>query len=557
MRDSDKCLVFQIKVTEFFESQKSHESLGKNELFHLLQKSKLNEINLAQDNDKLRSKVSRLESIIRELKQGNFDISLEKVLEQERKAHQAEIFGKSSERSTQEEIAANATASDALTIPGANDPGGAGGGGVKTKKSRLPSKRYPKAEVSEVHITPETPPQCPCCSKEMKDSGLTEESEKLTVIPRKVLIERQIRHKFGCPHCHGAIVTAALPPSLVPGGSYTDALLIDVAISKYFDLMPIQRYIRAAERCGVIGLPSASLIEGTHVLATRLRIVYRMLKQEVLKERVLNADETPHRMLEGADRDSWFLWGFLGKTAAYFETHDTRSGDVASEFLKASLCEFLVSDVYSGYAKAVRETNEHRTAQGQVPVTCVYCNAHARRYFKKAKDAFAAESKFFTDRYMSIYFLESQLKKLRAKDPNLPVEKILEIRGKMRVFYEQMKARAETEQFAYSDKSSIAKAMNYFLKNYQGLTLFLTNENLPIDNNAAERSLRNPVIGRKTWYGTHSPQGADTAAVLFSIFESCKLNQVNPSAYLKRLIQALHACEPLFTPATYKTALSA
>jgi transposase len=390
----------------------------------------------------------------------------------------------------------------------------------------------------------------------MNDSGLTEVSERLTVIPRKVLIERKIRHKFGCTRCHGAIVTAALPPCLVPGGSYTDALLLDVAISKYFDLMPIQRYIRAAERCGVIGLPSASLIEGTHVLATRLRVVYRMLKQEVLQERVIHADETPHRMLEGADRDHWFFWGFLGKTAAYFETHDTRSGDVASEFLKASLCDFLVSDVYSGYAKAVRATNEHRTAQGLTQVTCVYCNAHARRYFKKAKDVFAAESKFFTDRYMSIYFLESQLKKFRAKDPHLPVDKVLEIRGKMRVFYEQMQSRAETEQFNYSDKSSIAKAMNYFLKNYRGLTLFLSNENLPIDNNAAERILRNPVIGRKSWYGTHSPDGADTAAVLFSIFESCKLNQVNPAAYLKALIQSLHAGTSLFTPAVYKTTLS-
>jgi transposase len=548
--------VFEIKVTEFFESQNIPEFVDKNELFHLLRKSKLNEKHLSQDIGKLRTKVNRLESIIRELKQGNFDISLEEVLEQERKAHQAELFGKSSERSTQEEIAANASTNDDLIIPGANDPGEAGGNGVKAKKSRLPSVRYPKAEISEVHITPEAPPECPCCSKEMKDSGLTEESEKVTVIPRKVLIERQIRHKFSCPHCHGAIVTAALPPSLVPGGSYADALLIDVAISKYFDLMPIQRYIRAAERCGVMGLPSASLIEGTHVLASRLRVVYRMLKQEVLKEKVLHADETPHRMLEGSDRESWFFWSFLGKTAAYFEAHDTRSGDVASKLLKASLCEFLVSDVYSGYAKAVRETNEDRIGKGLSSITCAYCNAHARRYFKKAQDVFTAESKFFTDRYMSIYFLESQLKKLRAKDPNLPAEKILEIRGKMRVFYEQMKARAETEQFNYSDKSSIVKAMNYFLKNYKGLTLFLTNENLPIDNNAAERILRNPVIGRKTWYGTHSPQGADTAAVMFSIFESCKLNNVNPSTYLKRLTQALHAGEPLFTPATYKTTLS-
>jgi transposase len=535
-------------VTEFFESQKSSDLLGKSEIFHLLQKSRLSEKHLSQDNVKLRIKNNRLEAIIKELKQGNLNISLESVLEQEGKAQQAALFGKNSERSTEEEVAANFN--EDLLIPGANSPGE--GDGVKTKKSRLPSVRYPDAEVTEVHLTPESPQQCPCCHKEMKDTGLTEESEKLTVIPKKVLIERQIRHKLSCTHCRSAIITAALPPSLVPSGSYSDALIIDVAISKYFDLMPIQRYIRAAERCGVTGIPSASLIEGTHVLATRLRAVYRMLKQEVLKEKVLNADETPHRMLEGADRENWFFWGFLGKTAAYFEVHDTRSGDVASEFLKASVCEFLVSDVYSGYAKAVRETNEARSVQGLSLVTCVYCNAHARRYFKKAQDAFAAESKFFTDRYMSIYFLESQLKKLRNKDPNLPIERILEIRGKMRVFFEQMKARAETEQFAYSDKSSIAKAMNYFLKNYEGLTIFLTNADLPIDNNAAERILRNPVIGRKTWYGTHSPQGADTAAVLFSIFESCKLNQVNPSSYLKALLKTLHSSAPLFTPASFK-----
>jgi len=64
--------------------------------------------------------------------------------------------------------------------------------------------------------------------------------------------------------------------------------------------------------------------------------------------------------------------------------------------------------------------------------------------------------------------------------------------------------------------------------------------------------MRNPVIGRKTWYGTHSKRGAKTAAILFSIVESCKLNQVNPRAYLKRLVSALHSGKPHFTPAQFK-----
>lgn len=542
--------MFEIKVNDFFEFQNSFDSIGKNEIFHQLQKSRLTEKSLIQVNANLRSRVSHLEALVKELKQGNLDISEEHIINQ-KKALQNELFGKSSERSTKEEIAASSN--EDLIIPGADD---LNSGKPKAKKSRKPSVRYPDAEVREVHIQPETPPSCPCCSKEMRDSGLTEEAEKITVIPRKLLIERQIRHKFNCPHCQGALVTAALPPSLVPGGSYSDALIIDIAIAKYFDLMPIQRYIRAAERSMIVGLPSASLIEGTHVLASRLRGVYRLLKQEILSEKVLHADETPHKMLEGSERDSWYFWGFIGKKSAYFEVHDTRSGDVASQILKLSLCEFLVSDVYSGYAKAVRETNEYRADKALPVMSCVYCNSHARRYFKKAEDVFASEAKFFLDRYRSIYFLESQLKKLRLKEPDLPVKRILEIRGKMAVFYDQMKQRAEAEQCNYSSKSSIAMAMTYFLKNYEWLTLFLTNAEIPIDNNPAERILRNPVIGRKTWYGNHSPQGADTAAVLFSIFESCKINNVNPSVYLNRLIQTLHAGGALFTPYVYATQIA-
>lgn len=537
-------------MNELFDSKNTYESFGKNELIHQLQKSLFKEKSLAQDVLNLQSKNNRLEALIREMRQGNLDITEEDILAQ-LKRQQQEMFAASSERSTAEESAASSN--EGLIIPGASDPAD----GLKPKKSRLPSVRYPNAEVQETHITSETPPTCPCCNHAMKDSGLTEESEKIRVIPKKMIIERLIRHKFNCPKCQGALVTAALPPSLVPGGSYSDSVIIDVAIAKYFDLIPINRYMRMAERMGIDGLPAGSLIECTHVLAQRLRAVYRLLKQEVLRSRIIHADETPHRMLEGDDKDRWYFWGFMTEAAAYFETHDTRSGDVASSFLKASLCEFLVSDVYSGYGKAVRETNECRVEDGGVEIACVYCNAHARRYFKKAADPFAAEAKFFLDRYRSIYFLESQLTKLRTKDPGLPAERVLEIRSKMLVFYEEMRLRAQTEQFNYSSKSSIVKAMVYFLKNFDGLTLFLTHAGLPIDNNPAERILRNPVIGRKTWYGTHSPQGADTAAVLFSITESCKLNKVNPAAYLQRLVQALHIGEALFTPQTYAAQMKA
>src|SRR5207253_1230389 len=92
----------------------------------------------------------------------------------------------------------------------------------------------------------------------------------------------------------------------------------------------------------------------------------------------------------------------------------------------------------------------------------------------------------------------------------------------------------------YPRNGKYGKALRYFLENYEGLTLFLADPDVPIDNNSQERLLRNHVVGRKTWYGTHSERGALTAAILFTLVETCKLNHVNPREYFKRLVQDLH-----------------
>src|SRR3989338_8774111 len=94
--------------------------------------------------------------------------------------------------------------------------------------------------------------------------------------------------------------------------------------------------------------------------------------------------------------------------------------------------------------------------------------------------------------------------------------------------------------------------MGYFLKNYTGLTLFLKIQCLPIYKNSQESLLRNPVLGRKTWYGTHSERGAKTAAILFTLVETCKLNGINPREYLKKLVQDLLAGKKPYTPKDFK-----
>jgi transposase len=300
-----------------------------------------------------------------------------------------------------------------------------------------------------------------------------------------------------------------------------------------------------AERLGFPGLPANSLIESTHYLASFVEKAVDKVKEEVLSGHVLMADETPHRMLEGSEKSSWYLWGFSNERACYFECHDTRSGDVASNLLKDGKCEVLVSDVYSGYAKAVRVTNEQRALAGKPPLLNAYCNAHARRKFKECEQDFGEVIDLFLDDYKEIYSIESRCKKAEPS-------KVTEIRKDMLPIFDRIKQRAETQIDSYSSKSSISKACKYFLTNYEGLTLFISNLDVPIDNNPQERALRSPVIGRKTWLGTHSKKGAETAAKLFTLVETCKLNKVNPRAYFKCLVHELHMDRDPLTPWQFK-----
>ncbi len=407
---------------------------------------------------------------------------------------------------------------------------------------KKPSERYPNLPVREVVIGMNPAPHCECCGKLMSDSGMTEDSEQLNVIPKKYEIILQKRVKFRC-QCHGSIVTAPAPARIVEGSTYSDEMIQDVVLSKYCDVIPIERYVAMAGRTGLKDLPPHSLIESTHQYADFVATVYTLIKEAILAARVLNADETPHRMLEGSDTKSWYLWGFSTPKHCFLECRNTRSGDVASDILLKSKCEILVTDEFSGYGKAVRVSNLTRHASGLNLIQNAHCNAHARRYFYKSWSTYK-EAEFYLDHYHEIY-------QLNALSKEKPPPEILQLRAQMKPHFEAMKQKAFVELASYPDQSKYAKALNYYLRNYTRLTLFLNDPDVPIDNNLQERLLRNHVIGRKTWYGTHSERGAFTAAVLFSIVETCKLNHVNPREYFKTLTGDLLAGKNPYTPTEF------
>jgi len=408
------------------------------------------------------------------------------------------------------------------------------------------SERYPNAPIQVENIGFTEPPCCPQCASAMKDSGMTEDSKYLTIEPKEYIIVRQKRQKHRCSKCHSSIVTAPVPGRIIPGGSYSDELIVDASLSKFCDLIPMERYCQMAARRGLLGLPPHSLITASRKLALFLDGIYKRLKEETINAKVLLADETPHRMLEGDARKNWYLWGFSSQTSCFFEYHNTRSGDVSTAVLVESACDFLVSDVYAGYGKSIRQANKIRAEKNLTPIIPAYFNAHARRKFKDRDSADVCEdAEWMVDRYKQIYKLNTE-----AKDQTPEV--ILEKRAAMKPIFEAMRDEALKKINAYSSKSHMADAYNYFLDNYEGLTRFLDNHLIPIDNNHSERLLRSHVVGRKTWYGTHSRQSAETAAIHFSIVESCKLIGINPREYYMDAVQRIHNKLDSITPWEYK-----
>lgn len=411
---------------------------------------------------------------------------------------------------------------------------------------RKPSERYPNLPVREVIVRPPHPPNCDCCGLQMSEIALAEESEQINVIPKKFEIIRQQLVKYNCGSCHGHMVTTPSPIRIMEGSSYSDDMIIDIALSKYCDLIPIERYSAMAARDGVVGLPPNSLIECTHYLAQFVVGGFQRLVQEQMNESYLNFDETPHRMLEQHGDRSWYLWGFSSKKGVIFECHNTRSADVSSEILKNSKCSVIMSDAYTGYGRSVDEINKQRLINGQPLIAQSLCNVHARRNFFKRRAQ--SEAQKFIDEYAEIYKINSECK-------DKPPDEVFTLRQKMKPHFEMMKEMAEKLINQYSEKSKMYKAINYFLTYYEKLTYCLNDPLVPLDNNSMESLLRNPVIGRKTWLGTHSEKGAHTQVVLFSLVQSCKLLKVNPRDYIPALVQWIKSKQVPMTPYEYQQSL--
>ena len=362
---------------------------------------------------------------------------------------------------------------------------------------------------------------CPHCNGTVTEwVGQFEESEEIDVISRE-FVRKTIRRKKARCECNRTIVTAPVPAKLFPAARYSIAFGAHVVVSKYVDHLPLERQVKMMKRDG-LDVESQTLWDYTWAMAQLLKPAHERLLQYVLDKPVVGADETWWRLMgakskrDGGDGAKWWVWCVGADDAVCYRLEDSRSAQAASRLL-GEYTGTVMCDGYSSYISLAKSRRQFQLA---------HCWSHVRRKFFELESAFATESKQVLDLIDELFRIET----LCVTGP--PGD---ETRAQLRADKSRPIVK-QIEQWALSvqalPESGLRKAIEYMGNMWRGLVLFLDDPAVPLHNNASERALRGPVIGRVNHFGSRSRRGTEAAAILYSLVASAKRAGTEPAAYL-------------------------
>lgn len=357
-----------------------------------------------------------------------------------------------------------------------------------------------------------------------------QESVEITVTERvyKKVIHKQAKYRLKDEYNRTdkeVIITAPGPAKLKPGCQYSVDFALAVVSDKYEYHLPLERQRRKMEASG-LDVDVKTLYNLCETVADHCESVMEQIREDILNDFcAVHLDETPWRTL--GNQETGQLWVLCNRLGSYYKFEPTRSGKVAEEML-AGYSGAIVVDGFGGY-------NRFRASEN---IRVGHCWAHARREFFERLQDFPKECEQALNLIDEIFAFESQARsfdELRSLRKN-------EIAA---VVQELQKWLFET-RMKFLPGDGISKAIDYCLKFWPGLTLFLKDLSVPIDNNDAERSLRHAVVGRKNFAGSKTINGADVAATLYTVIESAKKSGLQPKDYLKYLVtERWHKRQPL------------
>jgi transposase len=371
--------------------------------------------------------------------------------------------------------------------------------------------------IEQVHTLDAADEMCPKCGGELQVfAGQFEEADEVDVVERRFVLVKHKRQKYRCG-CGGCIETAEGPPKLQKSGRYSVGFATAVAVGKYADHLPLQRQVVQMRRQG-LRIDSQTLWDQLFALSSHLQPAYEALHEHVLSHSVVGADETTWRLMGQkalTNTKRWQVWALSAPDAVVYQLHPSRSAD-AAELLLKDFEGTVMCDGYSAYKALEKRRQDFKLA---------HCWAHARRKFVEIEETFPKPSEEALGLIAELYRIERGLQEK-------PLDMRLSIRQQRAGPVVQQIHRWALEQRALP-QSPLGKAIAYLGKHWDGLRVFLTDPDVPLDNNRTERAMRGVVVGRKNHFGSRSERGTQVAAMMYSLVETAKINGVDPELYLK------------------------
>jgi len=406
----------------------------------------------------------------------------------------------------------------------------------KPKRKPLP-KDLPRETI--VHDIADADKTCDCCGHELHCMG-EDKSEQLEFIPASIKVIEHVRLKYSCRQCEQQgtrvdIKIAPVPPAPIPKSIATASLLSQIITSKYQYALPLYRQEQMFKQYG-IELSRKTMADWMIRCSELLVPIYQRLKAIQLQQTVMNADETPLKVIH-EDKSRCYMWVYCTGSDSppdkntdkdpppnivLYDYQNSRAGHCPRDYLDGYQ-GYLQVDGYAGYA--------------QTGATLVGCFAHARRKFIEVQRAQVkgktGKADWAISHIRKLYRIESEIKEKAS------AEKQTRRQAQAKPLLDQFKAWLDKSALQVPPKSAIGKAIAYSLGQWSKLERYIEDGNLQIDNNRAERAIKPFVIGRKNWLFSNTANGAQASAMLYSLIETAKANGLTPFDYLHHLLTEL------------------
>lgn len=402
----------------------------------------------------------------------------------------------------------------------------------RKKRGQQPNRPGPaRRDYSHLAVREEfidiPPDECVCgrCGKPFADMRQTEDSEQVEVeftVYRRRVRRRRYRKTCNCPGWRTH--TAPKPAKLIPKSRYGNSVWVHLLLAKFLLGQPIHRAIEQL-RLYQLQPAAGTITDGMKRIEPLLEPIYAALRERNVQSALHHADETRWLVFvekQGKNSYRWWLWVFAGEDSVVYVLDPTRSHEVPEGHFPADAEGVLIVDRYSAY-KAMKQVQQGK-------LILVFCWAHVRRDFVRVGKGYPELKEWALTWLRPIHELYRLHRQRRQHDPSSP--EYAQADARLREHVAAMCQQRDAELASQKLREPCRKALTSLKGHWSGLTVFLDDPRIPLDNNRAERLMRNPAMGRKNYYGSGAEWAGRLAMMMFSILATLKLWKINPRLWL-------------------------